>query len=276
MHKQTNCNIHIYVVTHKKLVNQICEQKNFIPIAVGKLLHNDSDCNYLKDNTYNNIADKNCSYCELTAQYWIWKNDSLADIKGLCHYRRYFTKKNLSVSVNGFIDTKYIKKILFSNGYDAIVSKKTYSYRGVKNAYLDCGYEKDLETTREVIREIYPEYLDSFDQFMDGCWGYVGNMFIAKASLYNQYSKWLFDILFEVEKRINIKNYSPQEARVFGYISERLLTVWIIKNDVRVKELRVVNTEQRHNTVYYFNSFTEYIGINQGLKQLLFRRSIKK
>ena len=40
----------------------------------------------------------------------------------------------------------------------------------------------------------------------------------------------MFDILFELEKRLDITEYSEYDARVFGFVSERLLDVWIITN----------------------------------------------
>lgn len=44
----------------------------------------------LLDNQGENISFKNKKYCELTTQYWAWKNQS-ADYYGFCHYRRYFS-----------------------------------------------------------------------------------------------------------------------------------------------------------------------------------------
>lgn len=44
----------------------------------------------MADNTGDNISFKNKSYCELTTQYWAWKNVE-AEYYGFCHYRRYFS-----------------------------------------------------------------------------------------------------------------------------------------------------------------------------------------
>lgn len=264
--KKTN----IYVVTHKWFNDSICQDKGFIPIAVGNELINSQLCKYMKDNTLDNISQKNPNFCELTAQYWIWKNDKIADVKGLCHYRRYFSKSNLLNSMKYIINIKYINQMIFAKHYDAIVSKRTYSYRGVKQAYLDCGYEKDLNITRDVIRELYPDYINSYDTIINGCWGYVANMLITTSKLFDQYSNWLFDILFEVEKRTDISKYSQQEARIYGYISERLLGVWIFHNKLRVKELRIVNIEQHSGIMEYLKSLSELLKINQCIKKIIF------
>ena len=77
----------MYVVTHKQV--DIPEIAGYKPIVVGKNEVSYSD--FVRDNTGDNIAEKNPNYCELTALYWMWKNDQKSDLVGLSHYRRFFS-----------------------------------------------------------------------------------------------------------------------------------------------------------------------------------------
>ena len=55
--------------------------------------------------------------------------------------------------------------------------------------------------------------------------------------------EWIFGILSEVEKQIDIDNYDDYQKRVFGFLSERLFNVWIKKNNLKIKHLNVENIE---------------------------------
>lgn len=89
-------NIKILVCFHKP--GEMPSDSIYLPIQVGKSL-TDLDLNIQTDNKVDgkdcdNISQWNNIFCELTADYWAWKNMDQAlpevDYIGLCHYRRYF------------------------------------------------------------------------------------------------------------------------------------------------------------------------------------------
>ena len=80
------------------------------------------------------------------------------------------------------------------------------------------------------------------------------NMFIMKKKYFNGYCKWLFDILEHVENSIDINNYSRQERRVFGYLAELLMDVWINKNNISFTENRwgMIGRQHFFKKIYNF------------------------
>ena len=96
---------------------------------------------------------------------------------------------------------------------------------------------------RDLIKKKYPDYMEAFEKVSVSHETYLFNMFICKKKLMDAYAEWLFDILFDLEKQINIDDYDAYNRRVFGFLSERLFNVWIKKNKLKVKECLVFNTE---------------------------------
>ena len=70
------------------------------------------------------------------------------------------------------------------------------------------------------------------------------NMFYCKKELMNEYCQWLFEILFDFEKKIDITEWSAQQQRVYGFIAEFLMNVWIEKKGLIVKEIDVAQSEE--------------------------------
>ena len=69
------------------------------------------------------------------------------------------------------------------------------------------------------------------------------NMFIMKKEILDGYCKWLFDILFELEKRVDTKDYTAFHNRFYGRVSELLLDVYINTNNISYKEVNFIDIE---------------------------------
>ena len=105
-----------------------------------------------------------------------------------------------------------------------------------------------IDELQTVLKNIYPEYCNAFEEVSSSCQSYVWNMMICKKNVYDEYCTWLFDILFALErtlnKRLDFEYFTTAQKRLYGYLSERLLTVWIKKNNLKIFECQVMFTEE--------------------------------
>ena len=202
---------------------------------------------YIHDDSGDEISEKNYSYCELTALYWLWKNSD-ADIKGLCHYRRFFYRdpEMHCTSYYHFSGKKLLQNILqpsdvhqLLNTHDAIVLAPYAPYpKTAKEDLLLYCYEQDIDIMTRVVSELYPEYMETYDAVMGSYNLSYCNMIIAKKSVFDDYCKWLFSILELCEQRCDITNYDTQHKRLYGYLAEVLMNVYLRKNGISCAELR--------------------------------------
>ena len=177
-------------------------------------------------------------WCELTALYCAWKTGA-DEVLGLVHYRRHFKGRD------GIASTAEITAAL--DGVDVILPcKRRYWIETNYSHYVHAHPAEGLDRTRAIIAVRCPEYLDSFDAVMKRRGGHRFNMLVMRRDVLNRYCTWLFGILFELERQLDISSYSPYDARVFGFVAERLLDVWIGANRVPYRELRVLNLEPQH------------------------------
>lgn len=230
----------LLVATHKEY--NFPSSTLYLPIHVGKTL-TQQDFGYLGDDTGENISHKNKNFCELTALYWAWKNNyyNQYDYFGLVHYRRYFTG-----------DTPFCSSLILSetlinqhmHSHDIILPKKRkYYIETIRSHYANAHNIEDLDAMRDILIEKYPEYLNAFDELMGHRELYLFNMFVMKKELYNNYMTWLFDMLFALEEKVDITKYDNYQSRLFGFISERLFNVWLLKEQPKIKELKIINIE---------------------------------
>lgn len=257
----------IIIATHKQ--ESILENEIFRPIQVGSAI-NDYIIkpNYYRDNTGENISEKNRTFNELTAIYWVWKNLQNEEIYGLMHYRRFlniFYKKPFyknekrdimkkissdSTKIAKLNDAQKtndkIKELL--NQYDVIVANPVYcridkKYVSITEDYKKHHLSEDWDTCMNIVKEYYPEFKKSIEKHLDNDKKlYYGNIFIAKKEWFNDFCEWIFTILFEVEKRITISE-DPYQRRVIGFLSERLFTLYILHYQFKTKGFPIFYVE---------------------------------
>ena len=240
--------IKLFVSCHKSGI-YIPPNKLLAPIQVGTKLAQSRLPMMMHDDEGNNISEKNRSYCELTGQYWAWKNVD-ADFFGFFHYRRYFNFSNVEYPIHHepFIfgdvvfdrnDDETLQKISFSEevmrevieSYDFISPTPIQTPDGL-NAYeqyrLSYGHHiEDLDMVLSIIEKKYPEIWPSAQKYMSQSSLYVCNMFIMKRELFYKYSSFLFDVLKQHEALCDMSHYSPTGRRVSGYLGERLCGIYL-------------------------------------------------
>ncbi|MBQ3558064.1 MAG: DUF4422 domain-containing protein [Agathobacter sp.] len=240
--------LQIYVMTHKQF--DVPQDALYQPLHVGHI--HAQDFGYPGDDTGENISHLNCYYSELTGHYWLWKNCKDVDYIGTCHYRRYLINEQ--------------EKVLTKNEYEYLL--KDYDLVTTKRVILNNSYHygfsanhniKALDCTGEVIRDLYPEYYDTFITLVHENETYFGNMFVTSKALFDQYCEWLFTIFAEVEKRIDLDtDEDAYHKRVLGFISEFLLLVWVRVNQLKVYECKVGMLGEKAETRELKERLAEY------------------
>lgn len=205
----------------KKLDEDVSRYEWEIPIQVGADLTKEVLCEIM-DNSGLNISDRNASYCELTGLYWIWKN-KYAPYKGISHYRRHFE-----------LDEKKVADIE-KQDIDIIVTVPIFNYPSVKSVYCHDHMENDWNVMLNGIKTLYPDYIESAMKVQNGTYYFAYNMIIAKNNVFNTYCEWLFSILKYCEDNCE-KREDKYQGRFLGFLSERLMTIFIIhhKNDYKI------------------------------------------
>lgn len=213
----------LFTVTHKQ-VDSIPTERTLIGVGNNKNIKGVN----VYDDFGDSISEKNSSYCELTALYWIWKNQK-ENIVGLEHYRRFFCSFNPFAFTP--LTSKKINKIL--KKYEIIIPYPTYSKSSLYEYYKEHHDSRDLDLCIEAIKKIYPDYYDTCIDILNGNFTFNYNMFICNKKLIDNYCEWLFSILFEIENEVDFSGKDEYQSRVFGFLSERLFTVWIVHNRLK-------------------------------------------
>lgn len=277
MKENKNPSIKILVGYHKPA--KLLKDEILTPIHLGRALATQASkdgemskedfewmCeNMIGDDTGDNISHLNRYFCELTGIYWAWKNyDKLGNPNyiGFMHYRRHFIfdekddalyYKTTSCS---YYQSKFYKNSLFSllKKYNFLTTNMHINKSTVKEYYQEDGVKygnhiaRDFDVLAKTIKKIDKEFYNSFLHFSHfNVHMGIANMFIMDRDMFFAYCKLIFDILFQVHKKLIYMGRSEEEKRAIGFLSERLMGAFIYyslsKRDIKIGRMPMLYIE---------------------------------
>jgi len=219
-------------------------------VQVGSKLACERFWEMLHDDGGANISDLNPYYCELTAQYWAWKNVD-AEYVGFCHYRRYFNFSGKRYPENAWgeimdsfqnegIQEKYgltdeaIRNAI--EGFDVVTTefKDLRSFPEGFPTPAEQWYaapallDKDPQVMMDILAKQHPDYLEDANEFFNGHRSCFCNMYVMRKSIFDDYCAWLFPLLDEFMAVTDYTNYSQEAMRTPGHLAERLFNIYYL------------------------------------------------
>ena len=198
------------------------------------------------DDTGDNISQKRMTFCELTVQYWAWKNRE-ADYYGLCHYRRYLAFSGKPYRLNehglvpwpdlteramqrfGLLDEKKMRETI--SAYDLVIPQpadvrkmplphgKAKTVRELWEAHDGIFFHKKIiDRMFELIAQLAPDYLQAAKEYFAGSYFYGFNCYIMKRELFFHLCQLQFSILNKIEKESCKEENFPRSPAYIGEI----------------------------------------------------------
>ncbi len=247
VHQKDFDELKVYVVSHKDFtLPEAIDRKVYVPIYVGE---NAGGEGTICDSSFDdNIASLNPWINECTAMYWIWKHSN-AHYVGINHYRRYFLHSSGSYPYAGNVVIPSEIMDFLQSGYDIITSKSGYRWQEngmcsmIEESVLPEAFKLGFQAIEKAMENYHPEDLSLWRKCMQGINMFPCNMFITSKVRFDQYCQWLFPVLLDSLKDKDFSQFDSYSSRIIGFFAERMLTVWIVKEGLRVKQLPMWVTE---------------------------------
>ena len=241
MKKIVRADFKVYVVTHKKVRFDDLPE-GYEVIHAGQALS--KNLGYLGDDTGDNISRLNPYLNEITALYWIWKH-TRHNFIGLNHYRRFFTADGKNI-----LTSDKAQKIL--READIIVNGCEFGYIALRDWKTVLSgrtlAEHVINTLRKYIALRQPDYLAAYDRVTNSFGVFCYEIFITRINIFNAYCEWLFSFIIDATEEILAttdiaSSDDPRIYRAVSFVAEHLMTVWLIKNHLKIKTLPIIFRE---------------------------------
>ena len=248
----------MYCLTTRDEDLELIQSLGYLPVGLGK---NITANGFLRDNSKDNIFEKNDYYGEYTFHYWMWKNylDKLGEEWiGFCQYRKFWAKTDQEINNISFMDFKQLllKEILEDDDkYESIIGNPLYinQFKFTKFIKKDLismikepslffdknkrtikfhfdlmhgkgNLEKAINLLEQDDKKDFTDYVNSAVSFSPH------NMFICKSEkILENYYKSIFPWLKRCEKEFGFELKGYGLRRIYGFLAERFMSFWFRK-----------------------------------------------
>ena len=222
----------------------------------------------LRDDTGDNISERNPKYAELTGVYWIWKNQS-APYLGILQYKRRFGKEygirfDKRKLVFGYHILNSKDMMRYFERYDAIVSEEILKEQTVDQQFRTSGFSYRgeypgivLDATEKVLERYFPQYLEDFKAAMQSNILNPHNMMVVRQQIFHSYCEFLFPILEKLDEYIPVGYYDEHYNRMYGWLAERLFGVFLRNSNISYIAFPVIDIE--HTTLTPIGRFRDLV-----------------
>ena len=234
-------NTKILVCCHKEA--ELPSHPDYLPIQGGRKVAQ-RKLSMQGDDTGDNISELNPYFCELTAQYWAWKNLKGADAIGLCHYRRFLKLSGgcgatykMQRAADKDISTRPVAAML--KEHDVILPRPVTTTKAIYDLFVPNVTTVQMQIFIRTFAKMHPECHSAFVDYLNQN-KYIGcNMAIMPWQLFCRYNEFLFPILFSVMEHAKPMPYSYYR-RAYGMFAEILLPVWCRASGLKAKHVPMI------------------------------------
>lgn len=227
------------VAAHKAA--DVPHDRFYLPIHCGHAL-DPIELGFQPDDDGPNISARNREYSELTALYWAWRNLD-ADTIGLSHYRRYFRGRAPGPAGVRILSADEAGAALAEA--DIVLARpRNYLIETLESHYLHAHHSSDLDALRAAVRHISPEVNPALESVLGSRSLSQFHMFLMGRDEFDRYCQWLFAVLEETGRRLDLTDRTGYQRRALGFLGERLLNVWTVHRGLSIAYLPIVTTER--------------------------------
>ena len=241
----------IFIMAHKDFINYRYNPAYTIVADDESQLKNKYKLNIIyahKGKLYN----KRRAYGEMSRLYYIYQLYKKGTISskyiGMNQYRRYFI----------FTDNIPNPDEIFKN-YDVILGNPNFKRKGMRFQFCKYHICQKYDEIIDIIKKIKPEYYETALITSNEKRVFLNNMFIMKKEDFFKYCEFMYDILFEFDKKNNfktdddvlkyVKNFFKEnesiyyQSRMQGFLCERVANIFYYHNFKRIKTFFFKNFE---------------------------------